>query len=94
VLGEPNGTLESWDGSFNWTGVSGATYYYLEVKRNGGVILSKWYAASSVCTGMTCSVAPSELSSLPNASYSWRIQDYGGYGYGNYTDYQDFTLNR
>ena len=32
VLGDPMRTLTSWDKSFNWTGLSGATWYNLEVQ--------------------------------------------------------------
>ena len=36
VLGEPVGTETEWDRSFRWTGLAGATYYYLEVQKADG----------------------------------------------------------
>ncbi len=36
VLNTPDGTLTSWDGAFDWTGVNGATWYLLEVYTPGG----------------------------------------------------------
>jgi hypothetical protein len=91
TLGEPIGTMTSWDQSFNWTGVSGATYYYLLVQTpDGNVLFGKWYAATS-CTGTTCSVTPEGLN-LPNGIYQWQIRDYGDYGYRAWTALQDFTL--
>ena len=45
-LGQPSGTLTSWDKSFNWTGLSGATWYNLEVQTSGGTpVLDDWYLA-------------------------------------------------
>ena len=95
VLGDPINTLTSWDQSFNWTGVSGATWYYLEVQNaSGGILLGKWYTAGSICVAQSCTVTPAELSGLPNGLYKWQMRDYGGYGYGHLTALQEFTLNR
>ena len=95
VLGEPSGELPSWDGSFHWTGVADATYYYLQVQNaDGEILLGRWNATEVACVGETCSVMAAELSSLPNGLYRWRIQDYGPYGFGTWTQFQEFTLNR
>jgi hypothetical protein len=94
VLGDPAGTLTNWDQSFNWTGISGATDYRLEVQTSAGAVLyGQWNSAGFLCgAGTNCSMVPAGLS-LPNGSYKWRIQDYGAYGYGFTTDFQDFTLS-
>ncbi|MEP0805100.1 MAG: hypothetical protein HRF47_06405, partial [Chloroflexota bacterium] len=55
----------------------------------------RWYtAAQAGCAGGTaCSLIPSGLT-LPNGDYKWHIRDYGAYGYGVFTPYTLFTLNR
>jgi len=96
ALGSPSGFLTSWDHSFNWTGLSGATWYLLEVETSTGTpVYSAWYTSSGAgCgSGTACSVAPVELMNLANGDYKWRIQDYGPSGYGSFTGYQNFTLN-
>ena len=93
VLGQPLGAQSAWDHSFHWTGVAGATWYQLEVQDvNGTVLHSQWYAADGNCAGQVCGVAPAETLNLGSGLYRWRIQDYGAYGYGNWTGLQDFTI--
>jgi hypothetical protein len=93
ILGDPIGTLSNWDGSFHWTGFAEATFYRMEVlDGEGSLLLGQWYSAETYCSGTSCSVAPPELSSLPNGDYQWRLVDYGQYGNGNYTEYQPFTV--
>jgi hypothetical protein len=91
----PFGTLTSWDKYFHWTGITGATWYYLEVQRADGTpLLLKWYSLAQSCSGLTCVLSPTELPSLSNGNYRWRVQDYGDtYGYGPWTGYANFTLN-
>jgi len=91
----PSGTLTNWDHRFSWTGLSNATWYLVEVQTSGGTqVLRKWYtSAQAGCSGGTsCSITPSALS-MGNGDYKWRVQDYGGYGYGTFTGYRNFTLN-
>jgi hypothetical protein len=96
VLGDPAGTLTSWDGTFHWTGVTAATWYYLEVKdANGNVVIGGWYPAKGNCVGFSCSLNPEGAPILSNGDYHWRVYDYGpSYGYGPTVPQQDFTLNR
>ena len=50
VLGDPSGTMTSWDDFFQWNAVSGGTWYYLEVQNaNGDSLFNQWYTADSVC---------------------------------------------
>ena len=95
VLGQPSGSLTSWDGSFHWTGIPSATWYHLEVQDGSGTtLLNTWYSVGTTCTGSTCAVTPDETLALPDGDYQWRIQDYGSNGYGSWTQFQTFTLNR
>ena len=95
VLGAPTGTLTTWNGSFNWTGVDGASWYKLDVETAGGtVVTSRTMSISSVCSGLTCSISPAETLSLANGPYKWRIQAYGAWGWDPWSAFQTFTLNR
>ena len=95
VLGQPSGSLTSWDGSFHWTGIPSATWYHLEVQDGSGTtLLNTWYSVGTTCTGSTCAVTPDETLALPDGDYQWRIQDYGSNGYGSWTQFQTFTLDR
>ena len=98
VLGAPVETLTNWDGSFHWTGITIASHYYLEVQTGTGQgVYSGWYSSTDGgCeSGTACVVFPAGLQGLANGEYRWRVLDYGsGYGYGNWADFQYFTLNR
>jgi hypothetical protein len=92
----PAGSITSWDHSFMWSGVSGATWYFLEVQTPAGVeLLRKWFTAVNVgcADDLNCAVTPAELTNLPNGEYKWRVQDYGAYGYGIWTAFKSFTLD-
>jgi hypothetical protein len=97
TLNSPSGTLTNWDKSFNWTGVNGASWYLLEVYTSGGSqVLYKWYtsAQTNCASGTACSITPPSTDlNLGNGDYQWRVMDYGGYGYGLWTLFEDFTLN-
>ena len=95
VLNTPDGTLSSWDGSFAWTGVNGATWYLLEVYTPTMTqVHRKWYtsADTNCAVGTACVFTPTDLS-LGNGDYQWRVMDYGAYGYGIWTYFKSFTLN-
>jgi hypothetical protein len=94
VLGQPSGTLTSWDGSFHWTGLADATWYLVEVFRSDDTqVLYQWYTAEQAgCVGSTdCAVTPESLN-LASGDYKWHILDYGEYGYGSFTPFKTFTL--
>lgn len=91
----PSGTLNNWDYSFSWTGLSNATWYLIEVQTSGGTqVFRKWYTSSQTnCSGGTaCSVTATGLS-LANGDYKWRVLDYGAYGYGINSAFKNFTLS-
>ena len=95
VLNTPDGTLTSWDGAFDWTGVDGATWYLLEVYTPAGAQLYRqWYTSTQAgCSGSTsCSLTPANLA-LGNGDYLWRVMDYGAYGYGIWPYFKSFSLN-
>src|SRR5690606_9905908 len=53
----PIDLVTDWDASFEWTGVTGATRYYLEVlKADGTLVHRKWYDAVPYCSGLDCDV--------------------------------------
>lgn len=98
VLISPSGTLGSWNNTFSWTGLSNATWYLLEVYTADGTtqVFRKWYTSSQTgCSGGTsCLIIPAGTAGLANGNYKWRILDYGGYGYGTWTEYMNFTLSQ
>jgi subtilisin family serine protease len=97
VLLSPSGTLTAWDNTFTWTGLTNATWYLLEIYTPTGTqVFRKWYTSMQTnCSGGTaCFILPPETAGLPNGDYKWRILDYGSYGYGTWTPYNTFTLNR
>ncbi len=95
-LGEPVDELTSWDHSFRWTGFPDGTWYYLMVQTaSGTAVFDAWYtSAEAGCDGDTsCVISPVQALHLANGEYQWRILDYGTYGYGNWTEWQGFTLD-
>jgi hypothetical protein len=91
----PAETLDSWNNTFHWTGLSGADYYHLEVRdaSSDAVVHDQWFT-TSICSGLDCAVSPAETQNLVNGEYKWRVQTYGATGYTPWTDFQTFTLNR
>ena len=95
-MNTPSGTLTSWNNTFNWMGVSGATWYLVQVQAaDDSVVLQKWYTADAAgCSDdLSCVVSPEETLTLANGDYKWRLLDYGDYGYGSWTPYTNFNLN-
>jgi hypothetical protein len=95
ILVSPTGTLTSWSNQFSWTGISGATYYHLQVfdATTDTIIHDQWFN-TTVCSGLDCAVSPSALADLANGSYKWKIQSYSPSGYGPWSSYLSFTLDR
>jgi outer membrane protein assembly factor BamB len=94
LLGFPSGILTTWDRSFHWTGVSGATWYELELQTAGGIqVFDLWYTTTQAgCdNGTACAVTPAEAENVAIGNYQCRIRDYGEYGYGTWTEFQTFT---
>jgi CubicO group peptidase (beta-lactamase class C family) len=87
--------LTSWDKTFQWTGNAGATWYILNVRNASNALIKNiWVsAADAQCASDTsCSFIIPNFN-LANGSYSWRVLNYGGYGYGLWSAYTPFTLN-
>jgi hypothetical protein len=95
ALNTPAGNLTSWDNTFSWTGLAGSDYYHLQVYNvdTDELIYDQWYT-TSICTGLSCAVSPAETAGLTNGNYKWRVQDYSGFGYGPWSSYLDFNLDR
>ena len=91
----PAGTV-TWNNAFSWTGVTGATQYYLEVRRaDESVIHLQWYtAAQAGCNADTsCVVSPAVLQTLVSGNYKWRVNAYGAWGYGAWTTWTNFQVD-
>ena len=95
LTGIPENTLTTWDKTYNWTGTPGASWYILNVRNaTGALIKNIWVsAADAQCnTDTSCSYVIPSLE-LVNGLYSWRVEDYGAYGHGLWTEYKSFVLN-
>jgi hypothetical protein len=97
VLISPSGTLNSWNNTYSWTGVSGATWYVFDVLRaDNSTLVHQWVSAAQAgCnTDLSCVYSPAATANLTNGTYRWRVQDYGPSGYGNATPLKNFTLEQ
>ncbi len=87
----PLGKITTNQPTFTWNAVSGATLYVLEVcDQSSALVYSKNLSASTVTSGSTCSVTPSDK--LSNATYRWRVQAGNSAGYGYWSMYKMFTV--
>jgi hypothetical protein len=83
--------------TFAWTGVAGATQYRVNVV-NGATIINTVYNLGSgpnlvSCDGaLNCTLSPTGTASLAAGTYTWKVQDSGAYGTGNWSAPQTFTL--
>ncbi|HBD01903.1 MAG: hypothetical protein UX38_C0006G0042 [Microgenomates group bacterium GW2011_GWC1_46_16] len=99
VLNSPINNQASWNNTFSWTGVTGATYYRFEAYKNDGTAVHVlWYTVAQACSGLVCSISPTQTLNLtPGEEYKWRIADYGDYGkglvQGTYTNYMPFRFS-
>ena len=59
VLVAPDGIQTTWDNTFSWIGVTGATYYRVDVAKSDGTpVYSLWHSTAEVCSGTTCAISP------------------------------------
>ena len=90
----PSGPQGTWNNTFTWTGHPAATWYLLQVQTaTGDPVFLQWYTSDQTgCTGgSACAVSPAETLNLATGNYKWRMLDYGAYGYGNWTDFLNFS---
>jgi uncharacterized repeat protein (TIGR02543 family) len=99
ALVSPSVTTVNWDKTYQWTGVSGATWYQLELREAGGAVVKQvWYTAVQAgCSDtpdcvLTPAVLAEEFTTLAPGDYQWLIEDYGAYGYGPWSDPMDFSV--
>jgi parallel beta-helix repeat protein len=77
----PIGNITSPNPTFTWQADRDAAGYSLWIGTSGGAtLLSQAYSAGTVCTGTTCSIAPTL--NLAPGNYAWWITAYGIAGSG------------
>src|SRR5207248_889124 len=82
MLTAPTGTISSPTPTYQWTTVSGATSYRLYVSVNGGAnLINSTLRSASVCSGSSCSYAPS-TALTSGTSYFWWMQASNSAGSG------------
>ena len=96
ALISPNGSISDTTPNYTWNSVSGSTWYYLwvsKVNSDGSLTTAhtKWYDASVVCSGATCSVTPDGVT-LTSGNYRWWIQTWNTGGYGPWSNLMNFSL--
>jgi RHS repeat-associated protein len=82
-------TVYSANPTYTWNVSSGATSYTLNVRDNSSTLLTITYTASSVCSGSTCSVTPTQGHS--NANYYWKVRGINGSGNGPWSTEVSFS---
>ncbi len=94
TLVSPSGAAPAgWDGTFSWGGVTGASMYYVQIlQADDSNVWTQWYPAAGNCTGLDCHITLPSLSALPTGGYKWRVLDWGGYGYGAWTEFKAFQM--
>jgi len=96
ALISPNGSISDTTPNYTWNSVSGSTWYYLwvsKVNSDGSLTTAhtKWYDASVVCSGATCSISPDGVT-LTSGNYRWWIQTWNTGGYGPWSNLMNFSL--
>ena len=91
TLVSPSGTINDSTPTYTWNAVSGSTWYYLWVNESGTPVIKKWYRASSVCSGSTCSVTPS--TTLSDGDHAWWIRTWNDSGNGPWSSKISFTVS-
>jgi subtilisin len=99
----PEGTISDGDPYYEWTAVSGATWYNLQVidNSNGATIYNQWHEAvapgqqeAAVCSGGQCVVNIAAILTH-NGSYTWRFQGWGpSIGFSGWNGPHNFTVNQ
>ncbi|HJR80937.1 MAG TPA: glycoside hydrolase domain-containing protein [Anaerolineales bacterium] len=96
TLVSPNGSITDTTPEYTWDKVSASTWYYLWVSRinsDGSLTTmhTKWYDATAVCSGATCSITPAGIT-LTSGNYRWWIQTWNEGGYGPWSSAMNFTV--
>lgn len=80
TLVSPTGAIGDKTPTYTWDKASGATWYYLWVKRPSGDPIKLWYDAAVVCGANTCSVTPTTTLGAGNHTFWVQTWNPGGYG--------------
>jgi hypothetical protein len=93
TLLSPSGATSEALPDFVWSEVSGATEYnvYVRATNSGSPIIDTLYAASSVCSGGTCTL-PTPVSLAPGTTYQWWVRGSNTSGYGDWSTAMTFTI--
>ena len=86
----PSGTVQDSMPTYTWVHDPASTWYKFWIGYpNGDRIFAKWYEASGICSGDSCSLTPD--SELSNGEYEWYIKSWNDYG-KIWSDGMDFTV--
>lgn len=79
--------------TYNWLPTETATSYMLQIFSNAQntIIATHTLNASGVCGETACAVKPTNIK-LSGGLYKWRLKGANSYGWGKYTNWQEFTV--
>jgi hypothetical protein len=92
TLVSPSGTIGNTTPSFTWNAVAEATYYRLYVQQgSSNPVIDRWYDASDVTSGSTCTASPGKKLNL--GDHTWWVQTWNPIGIGPWSDGVDFKIS-
>jgi hypothetical protein len=93
TLVSPNGNIGStYNPTYIWNEVPGATWYYLYVNGPSGDAFDQWYSSTeAACNDTSCSVTPGTI--LVAGTYTWWVQTWNTVGYGPWSTGMSFTIS-
>jgi hypothetical protein len=88
----PNTRLTVQRPVYRWRAVPGATKYQIHLysSTKKATVTTYTVTTASMCTGDDCWYKPT--TNLSSGQYKFRMRAYNSYGYGDYTEYQPFTV--
>jgi len=89
-LQSPSGIVTATRPTYSWTAATTAKDYYLWVNGPPGPVVQQWYAATAVCSGSTCAVAPA--TTLASGAHTWWVQARNSAGAGPWSAAKKFTV--
>ncbi len=69
----PTGTTSDTTPTYTWNEVGSATSYLFQVNNASGSIFGRQYAASSICSGGTCTVSTPLVPGLSAGAHTWYV---------------------
>ncbi|MBE2272142.1 MAG: carboxypeptidase regulatory-like domain-containing protein [Anaerolinea sp.] len=90
-LYQPTGSIGSNSPFFEWSQQYDASWYYLWVSGQTGLVFDGWFSWDTACLDYSCYATP--LTNLPPGHYTWWVQGWSEvYGYSEWSDPLTFNV--